>query len=138
MSTHQPWWQEGVRFECQETGRCCVSRDSYGYVYLSLEDRRRLARHLGLRTGSFTRRYCRKTDGYFHLKDVEGACMFLRGKRCGVYQGRPNQCRTWPFWPENIESPADWEHVRRVCPGSGSGQWFSLEQIQASARQTLS
>ncbi|HEX9893839.1 MAG TPA: hypothetical protein VGA78_07930, partial [Gemmatimonadales bacterium] len=77
-----PWWADGVRFECQETGRCCVSRDAYGYVYLTLEDRRRLAKHLRLTTLQFTRRHCRKTDGYFHLKDTSGPCRFLDGKRC--------------------------------------------------------
>jgi hypothetical protein len=45
------------------------------------------------------------------------------------------QCQTWPFWPENIESPAAWDHVTRVCPGSASaqGRFFSLEEIRAAA-----
>ena len=27
--------KNGIRFECQGSGKCCVSRDSYGFVYLS-------------------------------------------------------------------------------------------------------
>ena len=126
---HSPWWTEGVRFECQGTGRCCVSRGAYGYVYLTLADRRRLARQLGLPTREFTRRYCAKTGGHFHLKDVEGSCRFLDGARCSVYEGRPTQCRTWPFWPENMGAKA-WTDVAASCPGVGKGRRYSGEEIR--------
>ena len=36
-------YKEGVRFECQGSGNCCVSRDSYGFVYLSHNDLKRFA-----------------------------------------------------------------------------------------------
>ena len=35
-------------------------------------------------------------------------CVFLkedpeRGRKtCSIYPVRPLQCRTWPFWPENL------------------------------------
>ena len=31
-------YKEGIKFECQSSGNCCVSRGSYGFVYLSLKD----------------------------------------------------------------------------------------------------
>lgn len=129
--SRRPWWSEGVRFECQETGRCCVSRGTYGYVYLTLADRRRLARHFQLSALQFTRRYCRKTDGHFHLRDFTDACQFLEGKRCGVYEARPVQCRTWPFWPEHM-SPKAWsKEVASYCPGVGKGPRYSPERIRS-------
>ena len=27
---------------------------------------------------------------------------------CSIYRARPAQCRTWPFWPENLLSKRDW------------------------------
>lgn len=118
------WWSEGIRFQCQGSGKCCASRGSYGFVYLTLEDRRALAQHLGIRTAEFTRKYCGKTDGFFHLKDEPGNpdCAFLEGgNRCGVYEARSIQCRTWPFWPENM-SPKAWRReVVAFCPGVGKG-----------------
>jgi Fe-S-cluster containining protein len=133
-----PWWSEGIRFECQETGRCCVSHGAYGYVYLTLHDRRRLARHLGLTTLQFTRRYCGKTGGHFHLKDASGPCQFLEGKRCSVYQGRPTQCRTWPFWPENMK-PKVWDsQITTFCPGVGKGRLYSGEEIRELVSLTSS
>jgi hypothetical protein len=133
----QPWWQNGVQFECQETGRCCVSRDAYGYVYLTLADRQRLARHLGLSTQQFTRRYCARTEGHYHLKDTLGPCQFLEGKRCGVYQARPNQCRTWPFWPENLRAKVWNEDIARFCPGVGKGRTWSGEEIRKLVHLTV-
>ena len=43
------------------------------------------------------------------LKRKEGACIFLDpvGK-CGIYDVRPVQCSTYPFWPSLVESSEDW------------------------------
>lgn len=125
-----PLIRDGIRFECQQSGRCCTSRGSYGYVYLSLPDRRRLAQFLGMRTSSFTRRYCDKSGDYYHLKSPEDDCGFLEGKRCGVYNARPTQCRTWPFWPENL-NPRVWrEEVASFCPGIGKGRLYTADEIK--------
>ena len=130
----EPWWSEGVRFECQGTGRCCVSREGYGYVYLTLADRQRLARHFKVPTREFTRRYCAKTGGHFHLKDVAGPCRYLEGTRCGVYEARPTQCRTWPFWPENMR-PKAWTGVATFCPGIGKGRLYPAAEIRGLLRR---
>lgn len=124
------FWEAGIRFECQGTGRCCVSRGAYGYVYLSLQDRRRLAKYLGIPTRKFTHDFCSKTDRYFHLKEFKGPCPFLEGKGCKVYSARPNQCRTWPFWPENL-APRVWtQEIQKFCPGVGQGKHYSAEKIR--------
>jgi Fe-S-cluster containining protein len=128
------WWHEGVRFACQGSGRCCVSRGNIGYVYLTLEDRRRLARTLGVPTREFTRRWCEKNDGLFRLKDAGPDCVFLEDKRCGVYEGRPTQCRTWPFWPENM-SPKGWSAVANYCPGVGRGRVVPRGEIELILRE---
>lgn len=125
------FYSEGIRFECQGSGKCCRSRGAYGYVYVTLEDRRRLAAHLGLTTTAFTRRYCARTDGLFHLRDPQLDCQFLDGKSCGVYEARPEQCRTWPFWPENMD-PRVWrEEIAACCAGVGKGRLYTAEEIEA-------
>jgi Fe-S-cluster containining protein len=125
----QRFWDKGVRFECQGTGHCCTSRGSYGYVYFTIEDRRRLAKFLSLSTSSFTRRYCKKTAGYYHLKDSKGPCQFLKDKSCSVYSARPAQCRTWPFWPENMNARTWSREIKTFCPGIGKGKLYSKEEI---------
>jgi hypothetical protein len=106
------WWHGGIRFACQGSGKCCVSRGAYGYVYLTLADRRRLASAHGLPTREFTRKFCAKSEGLFHLVDEGAQCRFLSGNRCSVYESRPTQCRTWPFWPENMSAKAWTASVR--------------------------
>lgn len=129
------FWEKGIRFECQGTGKCCTSHGSFGYVYLTLEDRRRFAQHLKLSTLSFTRKYCKNTDGHFHLKETTGPCPFLKNTSCSVYHARPAQCRTWPFWPENM-NPRTWNHeIKTFCPGIGKGKLYSKEQIQTLMNQ---
>jgi Fe-S-cluster containining protein len=122
-------FKDGIRFECQGSGRCCVSRGSYGYVYLSLADRKRMAATLGLRCNVFTRRYCEKKFGLFHLKSPEKDCHFLEDNKCTVYEGRPTQCRTWPFWPENLNARTWNFEVSNYCAGIGKGKLYSPEEI---------
>ncbi len=134
-ATKKKFYSGGIRFQCQGTGRCCVSRDGYGYVYLTLEDRRRMARHLKLSTLAFTRTYCSKTDGYFHLKDEDGPCRFMKGKGCSIYEARPAQCRTWPFWPETMNAKTWNREVKAFCPGVGKGRLWSESEIEALLAQ---
>ncbi|MBN21175.1 MAG: zinc/iron-chelating domain-containing protein [Bdellovibrionaceae bacterium] len=130
------FYKDGLRFECQGSGKCCTSRGSYGFVYLTLKDRKRMARVLGLNTSVFTRKYCSKTDGHFHLKETSGDCRFLNLNRCEIYEGRPDQCRTWPFWPENMNSKTWNQEVKSYCPGIGKGKLFTKEEIEAQLRES--
>lgn len=126
------WYDNGVRFQCQGSGNCCVSRGEYGFVYLTLQDRRRLAKGLGLTTTQFTKKYCHKTEGLFHLKEEtdQNECLFLSKGRCTVYAHRPTQCRTWPFWPE-VMKPKTWrQEVANFCPGVGKGKTISKNKIE--------
>jgi Fe-S-cluster containining protein len=126
------WWREGVRFECQGSGKCCVSRGSYGYVFLNIFDRRRFAKHFKLSTQSFTKQYCIKIDGFWYLDDSKKNCRFLDGTRCSVYESRPTQCRTWPWWPENMKAKTWTKEIASFCPGVGKGRVWSGDEIQAN------
>ena len=90
-----------------------------------------MAAHLGLRTSDFTRKHCQKTGGYWHLRHPEKDCEFLEGKRCGVYEARPTQCRTWPFWPENMNAKSWTREIAPFCAGVGKGRLVPREEIEA-------
>jgi Fe-S-cluster containining protein len=122
------WWQDGVRFACQGSGKCCVNHGAHGHVYVTRADRRQLAAELGIPTAQFTRQYCRKAQGEFLLDDPGPECRFLEGRSCSVYDARPTQCRTWPFWPENMQ-PKSWAKVAAFCPGVGQGAVVPAETI---------
>lgn len=133
VKQQQEWWAKGIRFECQGSGQCCVSHGEFGYVWMTLEDRSRMAKVLGMRTSAFTRKYCLMTDGLYRLKDgAAEACIFLKDKRCSVYEGRPTQCRTWPFWPEVMSAKAWKTEVAAFCPGVGKGRVHSKDEIETA------
>jgi uncharacterized protein len=124
------FYARGLRFECTGCGACCRSRGGKpSWVYVTLAERRRLARHLKLATSAFTRRYCQKTHGFFHLRNPSSDCVFLVGARCGVYAARPGQCRTFPFWREHMSAKA-WQQAGRECEGIGQGRVWSKAEIE--------
>ena len=118
-------FKDGVKFECQNSGNCCISRDSYGYVYLSVKDLTRLSKYFNLTIEKFKLQYCETTDGFIHLTEkssLNGKCIFLKNKRCSVYKSRPSQCRTWPFWKENMKTKIWNMDISINCPGIGKGK----------------
>jgi Fe-S-cluster containining protein len=131
-----PWYREGLRFECTRCGACCTGAP--GYVWVNEEEIAELAGHLGQSVAAFARKHLRRVGDRVSLTERRnGDCVFWdRDRGCTVYEARPIQCRTWPFWVENLEDEAAWEQTRQQCPGSGRGNWFSLEEIEAAARRT--
>lgn len=102
---------------------------------MTLEDRRRMAKVMGLTTREFTKKYCDQEDGIWKLANPpEGDCMFLKNKRCSVYQGRPTQCRTWPFWPETMKAKTWSGEVAQFCPGVGKGKVWSREEVESQLK----
>ncbi len=134
MSKAAPFYEKGLRFQCQGSGNCCTSHGEFGFVFLTIDDRRRFAKHLKTSTAVFTRKYCDLKDGVWHLKEdpKNPDCMFLKNKRCSVYEARPTQCRTWPFWPE-VMNPKSWtKEVASFCPGVGKGPLRSKAEIETT------
>ncbi|MCB0422749.1 MAG: YkgJ family cysteine cluster protein [Bdellovibrionales bacterium] len=136
-SEKQEWWNKGVRFQCQGSGKCCISRGEYGYVYLTLSDRQRFAKHFDMRTSSFTRKFCEQTEGIWHLKTDPQTkdCLFLLENKCSVYKARPTQCRTWPFWPEVMNAKSWKKEVASFCPGVGKGPVISAQKISKALKE---
>ena len=131
-------YTNGVRFKCQGSGNCCVSRDSYGFVYLSDKDLIRFSKYFNLSLKKFKDKYCQITNGFIHLiekNELEGNCIFLQNKRCSVYKGRPSQCRTWPFWNENMNSKVWSEDISINCPGVGKGKIIKTKTIEKMLKE---
>lgn len=128
-----PWYRDGLAFECTRCGACCTGAP--GYVWVDAEEVARLAAFRGEAVDEFGRKFLRRVGENLSLTERPGGdCVFWdRSTGCTVYEARPVQCRTWPFWPENIDSPEAWDEVTRGCPGSGRGQVFTVEEIRATA-----
>ncbi|MDG3002900.1 YkgJ family cysteine cluster protein [Paludisphaera mucosa] len=128
----EPWYKDGLSFTCTRCGACCTGAP--GYVWVTADEVADLARLRGETPDEFSLRFVRKVGRRYSLIERPGGdCIFWdREAGCTVYEARPVQCRTWPFWPENVETPEDWEAVTEICPGSGKGRRYSADEIITS------
>ena len=118
--TNNPWYERGLRFHCTQCGNCCSGAP--GYVWITPADMANIAAFLGLPLEQFTRRYVRRIgERYSLVEKPDYYCIFLHRAvgqaMCSIYPVRPTQCRTWPFWKMNLESPAAWNRAAERCPG---------------------
>lgn len=129
-----PWYKDGLRFKCTGCGDCCTG--SAGYVWVNKEDIAALAMLVELSVIEFESRYVREVGVRKSLIEFDnGDCVFFdnKSRKCQVYAARPRQCRTWPFWESNIRTPEAWSETCEVCPGSGRGRLYQLEEIRRQA-----
>lgn len=134
------WYADGLRFACTQCGNCCTGPP--GAVWFNADEGRAMALKLGIEEQEFSKQYARRIEGRWSLIERETEhgfdCVFLDRERipgkavCSIYEARPTQCRTWPFWPENLRTQRTWETVKRVtpCPGMNSGKLVRIDQIR--------
>ena len=90
--------------------------------------------HIGLAT--FRKHYAyRLPDGAYSLSEKSNTdCVFfVRGQGCSIYEERPRQCRTWPFWRGNIASRRHWNAAAADCPGMNQGSHHAADEIEKTA-----
>jgi uncharacterized protein len=133
----EPFYAAGLRFSCARCSYCC--RGEPGFIFLSHGDLRRLLRRLSLDFKTFFRQYCTLVDTgvgmALSLRDVEREnhvhdCVFWGSEGCAIYEDRPVQCSTYPFWSSIMVSKASWLGEARSCPGIGSGELRSRDYIE--------
>jgi Fe-S-cluster containining protein len=98
-------------------GECCRWG---GYVWVTEEEIQAMAELMNLELEAFADEYVKAAYGRLslqeRLRDGEyHCCLFDRfNNRCLVYQARPEQCRTFPFWEQYRE---DYSKLLTLCPG---------------------
>ncbi len=137
------WFEDGLTFSCTLCGDCCSGGP--GYVWFNDQEAEAMAAKVGVGVYDFLRTYAERAEGKWTLRNVKNAkgehdCVFLKplpgGKRgCGLYEVRPTQCQTWPFWSGVIKSKKAWDKVAKRCPGmikgnAGEGQFYPADQIR--------
>jgi Fe-S-cluster containining protein len=129
-----PWYSDGIRFSCTGSGKCCTVHGDYAYVFMTRAEERRIAESLGLTLRRFRRRHTYRPLGQERsLRFPEGRCTFLVDNQCSIYETRPRQCRTWPFWEENLDADVWNKDVAAFCPGVGRGRLYTAAEIESVA-----
>jgi uncharacterized protein len=132
-SHSEPFYAHGVRFGCSRCSLCC--RFESGFVWLSRNDLSALSTGLGISKDETVRRFCRVVDlaGFRQLSLAEQSnkdCIFWREGSCSVYEFRPLQCRSFPFWSHQLVSEESWRESGKECPGIGVGRLHDREEIE--------
>lgn len=129
---NEVWYKDGLRFKCTECGKCCGGAP--GYVWLSEADIERLSSYLQISQEELLRKHCRQIGNQFSLKEqtVNYNCIYLKDNKCSVYEARPSQCRTYPFWGKNLASKQAWNETQNECEGVNSpdSELICLETIR--------
>ena len=139
-TTKQKWYIGGLHFECSQCGNCCAGPDE-GFIWISKHETEMLADHLELTLDQLRQRFLRREGNRTTIieEPISKDCVFLTkiaGQRgCCAYPARPNQCRTWPFWTSNLQSPADWNMAATICPGINRGKLYTFEDIEKRRKQ---
>jgi Fe-S-cluster containining protein len=97
-----------ARLDCVKCPSLCCRMA--GYVRVSREDIRRLAKHLNLTVPEFERRHIVQVTrkGEKRIKEGFKSCQFLTEDRlCGVYTARPADCRGYVCWNQEDETVYD-------------------------------
>ena len=124
-----PWYADGLNFTCTRCGNCCTGEP--GFVWVTDEEIAALATLRGEPLEQLAGLYTRAVPRGRTLREkANGDCVFYdKAIGCTVYEARPRQCRTWPFWESNLATPAAWQRTQDVCPGAGRGELISAEEI---------
>lgn len=129
-----PWYKDGLRFSCTQCGKCCTG--SPGFVWVNEEEIEKMAAFLNISIQDFIKTYTRQVGARLSLLEhrTNYDCVFLKNKQCQVYGARPKQCRTFPWWKENVSSEAEWNETAERCEGINApgAPLISLEQIEQS------
>lgn len=99
-------------------GNCCVGES--GYIWIEPKEIEELAKLLNMPINDVGMKYLMRAGYKYSIKEIQldkenYACIFfdLQKRQCSIYEARPKQCRTFPFWDyfkENVEE------VYKECP----------------------
>ncbi len=99
-------------------GRCCTGES--GYIYVKRDEIEAIAKFLDLNVQDFAMKYLFKKGYKYSIKerkvDESYECIFYDAQNngCTIYDVRPTQCRTFPFW-DYYKTRV--EELKLECPG---------------------
>ncbi|MBX7057467.1 MAG: YkgJ family cysteine cluster protein [Leptospirales bacterium] len=123
------------RFRCTGCGQCCRGP---GSVYFTADDLAAIYEHLDLSAAerrSLRQRLIQgKENGYYYHR-TGGACHFLDSEeRCRIYEVRPLQCRSFPFWPSSFADQESYTEMRAECPGVDANEPETFSALGVARR----
>ncbi len=99
-------------------GNCCIGES--GNIWISNSEIEKLCKYLNIDIVETFDKYIERRGFKYSIKEVQlskenYACVFfdMQKRQCSIYEARPVQCRTFPFWDYFKENK---EEVIKECP----------------------
>lgn len=119
--------------KCESCGGKCCTGES-GYVFVTYDELLLIAKFLNLDIAELISKYCKKVGYRYSLieklnedatnaeSSLDLACIFFDtiNKNCSIYQVRPKQCKTFPFWEAHKSDKLNNENLKKLqqeCKG---------------------
>jgi Fe-S-cluster containining protein len=99
-------------------GHCCNGES--GNIWVNRSEITTISEFLKMEPRTFMDTYLRKISYRYSIVELKSndnyACVFydVIKRGCTIYDVRPGQCRTFPFWPYFRENPGE---IFKECPG---------------------
>jgi len=99
-------------------GRCCTGES--GYIYVTKIEIENIAKLLEMDEREFVNKYLFKKMYKYSIKEKQNGdsyeCIFYDSSAngCTIYDARPTQCKTFPFW-DYYKTRVD--ELKLECPG---------------------
>jgi len=105
-------------FECTKCGKCCVASGKRVLLVVSDDEAAGMAMCLNMTPEQFAETFL---DQSRMKLCADGSCPMLDPETnlCRTYEARPEQCRTFPYWPSNLKNGGFTPAVRELCEGIG-------------------
>ncbi|NLK45138.1 MAG: YkgJ family cysteine cluster protein [Treponema sp.] len=137
MNTENPFYINGLNFSCKKCSCCC--RGEAGFVYLSRNDLANFLAELNMEENFFIEKYCRWVPYYdgnevLCLKEKDNFDCIFWENGCVVYNARPLQCSSYPFWDFLLKDKKSWDNAAKTCPGMNNGEFHSYEEINKTVK----
>ncbi len=83
---------------------------------------------------TFIAAYCRWVNDWngkqvLSLREKQNKDCIFWESGCKIYDARPVQCVTFPFWESVISSEYNWKMAASGCPGINTGELHDGEKI---------
>ena len=113
------------KFSCTACGNCCKGG---GSVYFTENELEKIYDHLSLSgeaKNNFHNKLINRTSNGYYVHENDKACYFLdKNNKCSIYNLRPLQCSTYPFWPSVFRNQKEFEVNMKDCPGLKKGKFL--------------
>lgn len=103
-------------------------------LWVNRKEIKEISSFLGITENTFAKNYLRRVNGQFSLLEYGNGDCVMYDNGCKIYDARPCQCRSFPFWTSNLENRSEWEKLKKTCPGVDNGKLRTLKDIEDNVR----